>query len=212
MQENILRNSNLAAIYLVYKDTEKHKFSVNLRFMDTKECYLTTAMQMDFVKPKKNTLVEIFVYSSDGVYKSEVKIADVLTSLNEIVFIVNLPKKWDYTQVRNSSRKQYSLPFKIKYNDGYEISGNTYDISVGGISFMLENPIPSLYTKVNGSIEFTLPSNSAYVVEQTEILTDVKFLRTITPDYTADKYYVYKFLNLPKDKAEKIKNFLIYLD
>ena len=212
MNTNILKNSNLSSIYLIYSDgAYKRRFKVTLRYVDTSECYLVASVLNSFTKPKRNTSAQLIAYTTDGVYNTDVKIVDTNVSIQqEIVFTVNLPKTWNYVQLRRSSRKEYALPFEIKFNDGYVIQGNTKDISLGGISFITDKPISEIYKKVNGVLSFNLPEQSKFIPLSSEIVTDVKYLRMPALDDVEDKYcYVYKFLTIQNDSLDALKYFLI---
>ena len=210
MQQNILRNSNLSSIYLIYQDTVKQKHLVQLRFIDTKECYLSTVLPTNFTKPKTKTNAELVAYTEDGVYKTQVKINDISFSFNEIIYIVDAPKNWKFIQLRNSTRKECSLPFVLKFNDGYELNGVSYDLSTGGISFTTPEPLQSIYTKINGNITFSLKEPDENAEENNTLTLSVKFLRMLDMKYSKDNCYVYKFLNISKTDIDKIKTFLIF--
>ena len=214
MNTNILKNSNLSSIYMLYNEgAYKRKFNVTLRYADTNECYLLASVLGNFTKPKKNTNAQLIAYTTDGVYNTDVKIVDTNVSIQQdIVFTVNLPKTWNYVQLRRSTRKECVFPFEIKFNDGHVIQGNTRDLSLGGISFITDKPIPEIYKKVNGVLSFKLPEQSQFIPLSSEIVTDVKFLRMPTVDDSEEKFcYVYKFLTIQNDCMDAIKLFLINL-
>lgn len=213
MQTNILKSSDVNSIFLVY--TEKYsrkKFQATLRFLDTKECYLSTAVPIGFEKPKRKQDAEIVAYTEDGVYKTSVKIMDTSYNNQEVMFITQLPSEWKYTQMRQSTRKKVKAPLKISFNDNFTINAETYDISLGGASFYTESEIPELYKKIPGIIKIELPSNSYVDISSTNIFAETKFLRMHNnkkkPD---DKRYVYSFINLDDAQYLSLKNYIIRL-
>ena len=212
MQHNILKDSNLSSIYLIYTDSKKHKIQVQFRFMDKNDCYLSASILQDYSQPKKNTVADLIAYTEEGVYETKVKFKDFIPSLNEVLYIVENPKNWRFIQLRNGTRKEYSMPGILKFNDGFEITGMTQDISTGGISFIYTEPIADVYKKVNGSISFTLPQPTFQSKEDSHnntITIEAKFLRMLNLSYTKDNCYVYKFLHISQDDVDKIKMFLI---
>ncbi len=213
MQKNILRKSDVSTIYLVFTDGMRKKQEVSLRFMDDKECYLSMPASQQFVKPKKKMAANLIAYTVDGVYTADVKIMDTMQSTNEIMYIVNIPKGWKYTQLRASTRKEVHIPFSIKFNDGYEIKGETENLSLGGIAFYYQDTIPSMYQKLNGVLTFKLPDNVILNFEHGELNVETKFLRSIrSEEYMRDDIcYVYKFLSMSHEDINVLKSFLIYL-
>ena len=215
MKTNILRNTKITSVYLFYiENYTKTKLKATIRFLDTKECYLATEIPLDlnFKKPKSKQPAEIIAYTEDGVYKAKVKIMDCNISCNELLYITELPSKWDYSQLRQSSRKEVRGDLNITFNDGYEINAQTYDISLGGISFYAEEPIKELYTKINGVLTLELPSNSYADINSLNIKTETRFSRIHrNKDDENDKRYVYKFIGISDEDLKRLKDYIIRL-
>lgn len=215
MQQNILRESNITKIYLIYVDNgSRKKISVNLRFMDNKECYFSGSTQPNFVKPKKKIPAELHVFTSDGVYKTKVTLIDTNMSLREIVYEVSIPKNWDFIQLRKSSRKVVELPVNIKFNDGYEINIKTYDLSLGGISFFMKDSLSSIYKKVSGILTLELPKDNIINFPDGKMTVETKFVREkdLIEEHYGEHFYIFKFVGLPPEAEMILKNFLIKLD
>jgi len=214
MQQNILRDSNITKIYLVYADNGSRKReSVKLRFMDSKECFFATPVPVNFQKPKKKTPAEIYVYTTDGVYKTQTSILESNLSMNEVIYEVTIPRNWDFIQVRSSTRKLVELPFTIKFNDGFEIKAATYDLSLGGVSFYLKESVSSIYKKISGIITLEFPSGMLISFPDNKLVTEVKFVRekNNVNEHGGDDLFVYKFLKITPDEEEVLKNYLIKL-
>ena len=213
MQTNILKSSDVTSIYLIYTENySRKKYSARIRFLDTKECYLSTDVPANFTKPKKKQDAEIVAYTEDGVYRAQVKIMETTYNGMELMFITELPSNWKYTQLRQSTRKKVKGDVKITFNDGYSITAETYDISLGGASFYMETEIPDLYKKISGIITVDLPSNSYANINSTVIKTEAKFLRMHSnKNNTGDSRYVFKFLGLSDSNYMQLKNYLIRL-
>lgn len=215
MQQNILRDSNITKIYLIYVDNgSRKKLSVNLRFMDNKECYFSTSTQTNFDKPKKKTPAELHVYTSDGVYKTKITLLDTNMSLREIIYEVSIPKNWDFVQLRKSSRKTVELPLNIKFNDGFEISITTFDLSLGGVSFFTKDQLSSIYKKVSGILTLELPKDNIINFPDCKMTVETKFVREkdMIEDHYGKHFYTFKFIGLSHDEELILKNFLIKLD
>lgn len=214
MQENILRSSNVTKIYLTYVESGiKQKFEVKFKYMDSKECYFTTPMGINFHKPKNRTPIELSVYTIDGIYKTSVVLRDTTTSIHEILFQLSIPIQWDFVQLRDSTRVEVALNFSIKFNDGFEIKGQTFDVATGGISYYSKAPISSIYKKVSGILTLEFPAKSFITLPGKKLVKEVKFVRekagseNIYQDLGS--LYVFRILSLTPEEAEEIKHFLI---
>lgn len=213
MQHNILRDSSVTKIYLIYTDAgAKKRVQVKLRFMDAKECYFATPTPRGFSKPKRKISAELNVYTTDGVYKSNVTLLDSNMSLNEVMYEVSIPSKWDFIQLRLSSRKEVELPIKIAFNDGFMIDTTTHDISLGGISFISKNSINSIYKKISGILTLELPKNVLINFADGKMTTETKFVREAEANDFGEILYSFKFCSLKPDDEEVLKNYLLRLD
>lgn len=216
MQHNILRDTEVTKIYLVYLDSNsvKRKESVKLRFMDNNECYFAGVMPVNFVKPKKKTSAELIVYTEDGVYKSNVVIKESNLSLRDIIYTVSIPQKWDFIQCRNSSRKKVQLPLVIKFNDDFIITAQTEDLSLGGISFFSNQNVSSIYKKISGILTLEFPQDLIINFPDSRLVVETKFVREKlnVENHYGEVLYVYKFLSLNSDEQMILKNFLMKLN
>ncbi len=213
MQHNILRDSNVTKIYLMYVDAgTRKKVQVKLRFMDAKECYFATPTPRGFVKPKRKIPAELNVYTTDGVYKTKVTLLDSNMSLNEVMYEVSIPNKWDFVQLRSSSRKEVELPIEITFNDGFKITTTTRDISLGGISFVSKEPFNSIYKKISCILTLTLPQKVLINFADGKMTTEAKFVRESEPNDFGEVLYSFKFCSIKPDDEEVLKNYLLRLD
>ena len=215
MQQNILRNTSVTKIYLIYLDKNniKKKEAVKLRFMDNKECYFAAPMGANFEKPKKKTQAELVVYTEDGIYKASVLLKDANLSLRDIVYTVTLPLKWDFIQCRSSSRKMVELPLSIKFNDGYIIEAVSYELSTGGGSFFSKQNIPSIYIRFSGTLTLELPHDLIINFPEGKLITEAKFVREKSEieNHYGEVLYIYKFISLNDDAQMILKNYLMKL-
>lgn len=215
MQQNILRDASVTKIFLIYVENgSRKKMEVSLRFMDNKQCYFSTSTINLFQKPKKKLDAELKVYTIDGVYTTKVKLLDSNVSLKEIMFEVSVPKTWDYVQLRSSTRKNIELPLTIKFNDGFEIQAQSYDLSLGGISFFSKEEINSIYKKISGILSFELPKNTIINFPDGKMTTEAKFVREVRDmeDHFDEKLYIFKFMSVSLEDKEVLKSFLIRLN
>ena len=215
MQQNILRNTSVTKIYLIYLDKNniKKKEAVKLRFMYNKECYFAAPMGANFEKPKKKTQAELVVYTEDGIYKASILIKDANLSLRDIIYTVTLPLKWDFIQCRSSSRKMVELPLSIKFNDGYIIEAVSYDLSTGGVSFFSKQNIPSIYKRFSGTLTLELPHDLIINFPEGKLITEAKFVREKSEieNHYGEVLYIYKFISLNDDAQMILKNYLMKL-
>ncbi len=213
MQQNILRESNVTKIYLIYVDNGARKrMPVKLRFMDNKECYFATPTPKDFKKPKRKSPAELKVYTTDGVYQAQVTLIDSNMSLNEIMYEVSIPSRWDFTQLRSSSRKEVELPVKISFNDGFLIEAKTHDLSLGGISFISDKPFSSIYKKISGILTLELPKNTLINFSDGQLSVETKFVRETPFGNFGETLYSFKFIGVKLEDEEILKNFLLRLN
>ncbi len=216
MQFNILKDSGVVKITLTYMVSGlRKKTQVRMRFMDKKECYFATENR-GFVKPKNKTNIEIACYTPDGVYKSNVTLMDTITSMNEILFSVSIPYIWKLSQMRMSSRKQVKLPIKIRFNDGFEITSETHDVSLGGVSFYSEQAIPSIYKQLTCVLSMKLPQNTVVNFANGQMSCEARYQREKEDEalgfLSSSTLYVFKFLTMTNDDIIVLKNFLLHLD
>lgn len=216
MQQNILRDSNITKIYLIYVNTlgAKKRESVKLRFMDKNECYFAADVSPNFSKPKRKIPAELHVYTTDGVYKTKITLIDTNMSLEEVMYEVSIPKTWDYTQLRSSSRKLVKLPVIIKFNDGYEIEAETYDLATGGISFFSTEQISSIYKKISGILTLRLPKETIINFPDGQMRVETRFVREKTDieNHFGETLYIFRFINMLPEDDMVLKNFLIKLN
>lgn len=216
MQQNILRDSNITKIYLIYINQNgiKKKEAVKLRFMDNKECYFAANAPINFVKPKKKTQADINVYTTDGIYKTKVTIYDSNLSLREVLYNVSIPKTWDFVQLRGSTRKLVELPVKINFNDGFEISAKTFDVSLGGVAFFSDKTFSSIYKKISGILTLEIPKTEIINFPDGKMVVEAKFVREKSEieDHYGEYLYIFRFMNLSKDDELILKNFLMKID
>ena len=215
MQHNILRDSNVTKIYLIYvHNGARKKETVSLRFMDNKECYFAAPTPVKFDKPKKKIPAELNVFTTDGVYKTKVTLIDTNMSLREVLYEVSIPKVWDFIQLRSSSRKLVELPVSIKFNDGFTINATTYDLSLGGISYYTKDSVSSIYKKLSGILTLELPKDTLINFPDGKMTVETKFVREKSgdEDHFGEQLVIFKFIGITPDDEMVLKNFLIKLN
>ena len=218
MQENILKTSNVTKIFLKYLDGKnyKRKEEVSLRYMDNKSCYFSGASISNFNKPKWRAKAEIVAYTPEGVYSSIVIIRDTEYTLKNILYKVDLPKTWKFTQLRSGSRKKISLPLIVRFNDGLEINTTTYDISIGGFSFLNNQELNTIQTRFSCTCQIQFPRENLINFPDGILQTDAKYVRQkrIKEGYNIDeeKLLCFKFVNLSPNDTVILKNFLIKVE
>lgn len=216
MQTNILRGSNITKIYLIYTNSKKLKKRVNvkLRYMGDKECYFSGSIPVGFEKPKRKSPVELIVYTSDGIYNTTVKILDSNLNVNEVMYQLEIPKTWRFSQLRSGSRRVVALPGCLKFNDGTEISFETTDLSIGGFSFTTKEKIPSIYQRF--SCICTLEFSKELIINfpDCKLETEVKFVRSkdSIDDNLDVSFFALKFVNLADESKMILKNYLLGLE
>ena len=216
MQQNVLKDNNVVKIILVYTVSGiRKRQQVKLRFMDRKEAFFS-APNKSFIKPKNKTNVEIACYTPDGVYRSNVTLNDTIQSMNEVLFSVSIPYMWRLSQMRASSRKKTELPVSIKFNDGFEISANTSDVSLGGVSFYTSQPVPSIYKQLTGVLSLKLPKETVINFPNGQMKCEARYQREKEADdffgIEARMMYVFKFLTMTNDDIVVLKNYLLRLE
>ena len=210
MQERLLKDKENTKIYLIYTDGVKQKLEATYRYMDKNHFYLAALTPTNFNKPRKNCPAEIIAYRTEGVYKTTVKIIDVHFSINELVFLVTIPTKWDFAQLRSSSRKQVDLHFSMSFEDGFKIEAEMHDLSLNGFSFVVDSPLTSLYKQVNADLVIDLPQR----FKKNQITVQAKYKRDypITINLSDKFCYVYQFNDLSSEDKEILKILLMSAD
>lgn len=212
MNSNILGNNNTSKIILSYTEHGiSKKLDLMLKFMDNKECYFSMTNNHDFIPPKNKTKAQLIVYTSDGIFVSNVSILSTEIYQNEIQLNVSIPKKYDYIQCRASSRIIHELPISIKFNDGFEIGSMTYDLSLGGVTFMYDNEMPSIYKRLTGVLNIQFPPDLVQSFSDGKLVTESKYIRTtkIEDLNSTKKLLAFKFVGMKNKDKETLKNYLI---
>ena len=217
MHDNILRDSLVTKIFLTYtEEGKKQVIRLKLRFMDNLQAYFSAITPENYVKPKRRTPAEIKVYTVDGIYKTTVTINDISATYNELFFEVSLPKIYEFIQNRSSSRNRTELPITIKYNDGFEINTNTFDLAIGGLAFYSPTPISSIYKKLPAVLTLTLPTTVWTKTVDPKVVLETVFVRETfeeeAEDHFGEYFYSFKFINLPKDIENMLKDYLINIE
>lgn len=215
VNHNILKETEVTSIFFIYTDNGmKRKYSVKLRFMDQKECYFAMFMPDKFVKPKKKTPVDIIVYTPDGVYTTQVTLVDTTLSMSDILFNVTIPKTWKFKQLRQSTRKQQALPFNIKFDDGFEINGETFDISLGGISYLADKTFSGIYERLKCTLTVEMPNDLIINFPDKKLITEAYFVRKKENfgEYgSGGTLYAFKFTKLSNEELEILRHYLLSL-
>lgn len=214
MRYNILRDPLVNNIFISYKEHEiKRVIEVRFRFMDTKQAYFSAPREKALMKPKKKTNAVIKVYSIDGVYKTNVSINDSQYSLDDILFEVSLPKLWEFDNLRSSARNRVSLEANIKYNDGFEINTNTYDLALGGIAFYSKEKFPDIYQKFPAILTLKFPKEMWLQNPDGKLVVETNFVRMRQEDvdekHFGEYLYCFKFVDMQKDDEDLLRGFLI---
>lgn len=215
MQQNILRTSEVAKIFFIYNDGRglKKKQLVKLQYMDTKRCYFCLKNVKDFNKPKWRTKADIFVYTSDGIYHSQQIIRDASYTHGDILFEVDLPKTWNFKQMRAGTRKKISLPVTIKFTDEAILNSTTLDLSIGGFSFETNQILSNVHKALPASCKLEFPKDLIVNFPDATLETEIKFVRSkaIVDEYEKEGWHLYsfKFTKLSPDELMVLKTFLM---
>ncbi len=216
MQYNILRQPGIAKIFVIYLEQNgvKKRLAVSLRYMGDKDCYFAGEVYANFIKPKNKTKVDIMVYTIDGCYKSTVKLLDATAGLHEVLYQLELPKVWNFIQLRSGTRKLVKLPGVLKFNDGAEFAFDTYDMAIGGFSFYSATPISNNYQRFTCSCSIEFPSDMIMSFPDRKLNIDVKFVRTKEDVNAVSErfFYALKFVSLSSESKIILKNYLLGLE
>ncbi len=215
MEKNILETIIISKIHIVCTvNNIKKKYPVKFRYQDSKLSFFAGELPTNFVKPKKKIPAEIVVYTPNGVYKSDTVLMDCNMTFNEMLYTVKTCTRWDFIQLRRSTRKMTELPLTLKFNDGFEIKTTSYDLSLGGISFFSSTKISSIYTKISGILTIEMPKEVSYEYPDGKIVVEAKYVRALEEinGHFGETLYMWKFMNLPAELEENLKYFLIKLN
>jgi hypothetical protein len=212
MNTNILKHDNITKMFLIYVTPSnlKKKVEVKIRFSEKEEIYLTSSIPINFAKPKERSSAEIIVYTSDGVYKTDVQILDTNIVLNDVMYKLKSPKTWSYFQLRNSSRKQVTLNGTLTFNDGNVIEFETFDVALGGVSFYTRKSIQNIYQQLPGTVTIKLPKEASGAT----IKTEGRIIRSKfgDDDYLGQMFYVIRFSLLTNEQVSTLKQFLMSIE
>ncbi len=217
MQQEILKSGLISKIVFIYVNGVglKKREVVTLGYMDKKYCYFKSSNTLNFHKPKWRTKADIIAYTPEGVYETKVIIRDATYSQSEILFEVDIPKTWNFKQLRAGSRKKVELPLKIKFPDSVEIEGTTKEMSIGGFSILAKHNLTSVQKSFPSVCNIQFPKELLINFPDGQLETEVKYVRhkAITDEYDLDGYSVisFKFLKLTEDQKMVLKSYLMKL-
>lgn len=215
MEQNILKSTDVSKIYLIYTDGKKNqrKELVNIRYSDKKHCYFAGEIPFNFSKPGFFAKADIVVYTPDGVYRANVKMGNISYTLNEIVYELAMPKFWNYTQMREGTRKKLGFPISIKFCDETVLDGYLYNLSVSGFSIATKIQLSLVQKKFPAVSEILFPTDEYPEIPDGKLIANCKYARenALIDDYEFMDHNLigFKFLNLNKSYAEIIKKTII---
>ena len=215
MRGNILKESNITKIYLIYNDgILRKKYKAKLRYMDKSECFFATDLPAGFKKPKKKIPVEIQAFTPDGVYKTNLQILDTNTTLREAIFQVTVPDTWRFIQLRNGSRMSIDLSVKVAFDDGFTIETTTNDVSINGFAFFDRKNLSSIYKKLPCTVTVKFPNGALEGIPNDTLVKKAKFVREEENiEYHEGEFlYAFKFIDLENKEELALKNFLLDLE
>ena len=207
MKKNVLANRDIVKIYLCFKDGRKRlrREQVNLRVYDSKYCYLDGSFIFDFAKPGWFAKAEIIVYTKSGTYSATERIKAIDFSLEKVMYIIALPKEWNYTQSRSGERKEISIPATITFGDGVPLETEIISLAQGGFSIILKEDFTSLHTK--------FPCDISFALNKKILNMKAKYVRTqfILDDYELASYkkYSFKFINILPEQRSLLSSYLM---
>ena len=218
MQKDILRHPNIKKIVLKYTDGKNivRVEEVVLRFIDKKTCLFVGRILLNFAKPRWRARAVVSVYTPEGIYKSEVIIRGVEYSFSDITYELDIPKDWEFGQLRAGIRKLIKLPVNLKFNDGLEINSETVDLSIGGFSLVTSQQLSSLHTRFecNCKIVFSSELKTNFpngVLESNAMFVRERFIKDDNDELKNLRVLCFKFKNLSPDKVLILKNFLMII-
>ena len=218
MQQNILKASNVTKIFMIYNDGKniRRKELVNIRYMDNNHCYFVGSTIANYSKPKWRAKTDIIVYTPDGIYSANVIIRDTTFTLQELMYKVDIPKTWKFTQLRGGTRKKIKLPVTINFTDGSEINTTTYDIAIGGFSILSKQDLSTVQIKFPCSCNIKFPNDTLINFPDGTLETATKYIRQkpILDDFELKdhKLFCFKFTNLNPNESMILKNFLMKIE
>ena len=215
MQQEMLLSGSVAKIIFIYVDGAglNKKERVTLSYMDKKHCYFRSTNTENFHKPNWRTKAKVLVYTPEGVYETSLIIRDAISSYNDVVFEVDIPKEWKLKQVRNGIRKKVELPVSIEFADNVCIDMVTTELSVTGFSLISNHLLTNVQKSfpAKGSIQF--PTNLVAGLPDGKLDAQIKFVRqkVKTDDYNFEDYTVmsFKFVSLTPEQKIILKNYLM---
>lgn len=202
MNKDLLNEKNIKIVLTYNSSNSINSYPVTVRFNDSKECVLSTPLPAYFEKPRPKTKAVLEVKTKQGVFKSDVVLNDCSTSLKEVTFFVKPSNVWNTTELRRNLRLNIELPLSIKYNDDYEISSTTTNISAYGFKFYSNEKLSEPYKTSVAKATINLPNGEIFTA-------DIKYIRSDSADiYNEEPSLVYKFLNLSMSQTMTLNNFI----
>lgn len=211
MTLDVFTLSNIERICIKYNDGKGQPVKVNvvLNHIDDKHCFLSTNLLTNFSKPRWWAPVEVFVYTSSGVYQGKAKIRAVNILLKKINYKIDIPKTWEYSQFRKSNRKKCQFPAKITFTDDTIIEASIKEINLAGFAIQTNQIFTTIQKKFPSTCEIRMKIDE----ENIETLTQsIMYVRE--KDMKDEEYYetihlaCFKFLNISDKNLAILKKYI----
>lgn len=215
MQEDILSSQYVVKLVINYTDGNglKRKELVTTHYSDQKRCYFLCTYPANFKKPRWRARAEIITYTPGGVYKTTTIIRDTSISNEQLMIETDLPKTWEFKQLRAGTRKNIKLPVKITFADENKLEANTESISVSGFTLISNIKLTTTQMSFLSKCSIQIPEEEGKWFENNKLETSVKYVRqvSITGIYSLENHYKYsfKFVNLSKEQSLNLKKYIL---
>lgn len=211
MTLDVLTLPNIERICIKYNDGKGQPVKVNvvLNHIDDKYCFLSTKLSVNFSKPRWWAPVEIFIYTSSGVYQGKAKIRAVNVLLKKINYKIDIPKTWEYSQFRKGDRKKCAFPIKIKFVDDTVIETTIREINLAGFAILSDTNFTTVQKKFSASCEIQMKKDGQGVET---LIQDVIYVRE--KDEKDEEYYgtihlaCFKFVNVSDKNTMILRNYI----
>ena len=215
MQENILSSQDVVKLIINYTDGNglKRKDLVTTHYSDKKRCYFLCSYPTNFKKPRWRAKAEIITYTPGGVYKTTTIIRDASISKGQLMIEVDLPKTWEFKQLRAGTRKNIKLPVKITFADENKLETKTEELSVSGFSLISNIKLTTTQMGFLSNCSILIPEEDGTWFENNKLEASIKYIRQIpiTGIYSLENHYKYsfKFVRLTAEQTMILKKYIL---
>lgn len=214
MSVSVLKNQNVIKTYIDFTDksNQRIKEQIELRYDDGKFCYFISSGKCRKISLRWRHKAKLIVYTPEGLFTADtiVRVADI--SLSKIMYKVDIPKNWNFNQLRAGIRKRMRIPVTLNLSDDIQVKTELYDLSQSGFAIIDDVELSTVQKRFPLSCTFEIPETFDNETTIKSVELNAKYVReskiTEVNEYFQKTLYCFNFINLSTQDIFTLKEIL----